>query len=158
MLKFHFVLGAAALALVASSAGAGSTISNDLSKCGAGDGPSVLVTVRNIKSATGKIRLQSYQGTKESWLKKGAWLNRIETRATGSTMQFCMPVPSAGNYGIAIRHDANGNNESDITQDGGGVSNNPSINIFNLGKPSVKKSAFYAGRGVTKITIEMKYM
>ncbi len=43
-------------------------------------------------------------------------------------------------------------------QDGGGFSNNPSINILNLGKPSVCKVAFVAGPGVTRITINLKYM
>jgi uncharacterized protein (DUF2141 family) len=52
----------------------------------------------------------------------------------------------------------NGNGKTDISKDGGGFSNNPSINIFNLGKPSVSKVSFYAGTGVTKITINLKYM
>jgi len=73
-------------------------------------------------------------------------------------MTFCMPVPKPGNYGIGVRHDINGNNKTDITKDGGGVSRNPSINIFNLGKPSIKKASFYAGNGITRITINMKYL
>ena len=69
-----------------------------------------------------------------------------------------MPVPSSGNYGIGVRHDVNGNGETDLTQDGGGVSNNPSINIFNLGKPSYKKTAFEVGNAPRTISITMKYM
>ena len=38
------------------------------------------------------------------------------------------------------------------------MSNNPSINIFNLGKPSYRKTAFTVGEGVTTISIAMKYM
>ena len=57
-----------------------------------------------------------------------------------------------------MRHDRNGNGKTDISSDGGGFSNNPSISIFNLGKPSVSKAAFQAGPGVTKITINLQYM
>ena len=45
-----------------------------------------------------------------------------------------------------------------ISQDGGGFSNNPSISILNLGRPSVDKVAFQAGPGVTRITVNLKYM
>ncbi|HCB79650.1 MAG TPA: hypothetical protein DEP68_12890, partial [Erythrobacter sp.] len=64
---------------------------------------------------------------------------RMEAPAKAGTMTFCMPVPKPGVYGIAVRHDVNGNGSTDIFKDGGAMSNNPSINIFNLGKPSYKK-------------------
>ena len=134
------------------------TIPNDHSKCSGGNGPAVKVTVTGVKSSSGKMRVQLYKGTKSDWLKKGRWINRIETSARAGTMSFCMPVPSSGTYGIAIRHDTNGNGKTDIRKDGGGMSNNPSINIFNLGKPSYKKTAFAVGNGVKSITIRMKYM
>lgn len=136
-------------------------INNDLSRCSASArGPAVLVDVKGFASATGNIRIQSYPGTADAWLSKGAWLNRIETpvKVSGEGMHFCVPVPEPGRYGIAVRHDRNGNGKTEISKDGGGFSNNPSINIFNLGKPSVSKAAFYAGPGVTKITIKLRYM
>lgn len=135
-----------------------STIPNSPSKCKAGAGPAVKVTVSGIKSSTGKMRVQLYRGIKSDWLKKGRWLNRIETNARAGTMTFCMPVPASGTYGIAVRHDTNGNGKTDIRKDGGGMSNNPSINIFNLGKPSYKKTAFPVSGGVKSISIRMKYM
>ena len=139
----------------------GQEIANDLERCGAdAKGPAVLVDVRGFATATGKVRLQSYPATKAAWLAKGEWLHRIDTnvRPTGGAMRFCMPVPQPGQYGIAVRHDRDGNGKTDISRDGGGFSNNPSISIFNLGKPGVEKAAFYAGPGVTKITITLKYM
>jgi uncharacterized protein (DUF2141 family) len=132
-------------------------ISNDLSQCAAGKGPAVRVTVSGIRSSTGMIRIQSYNGTAADWMQKGRWLNRIEMPARSGNMTFCLPMPSAGVYGIAVRHDVNGNGNTDIRQDGGGMSNNPSINIFNLGKPSYKKTAFEVGNGVKAIQIDMKY-
>ena len=139
----------------------GQVIPNDLERCGGSrNGPAVLVDVRGFAAATGKVRVQSYPATKSAWLSKGEWLNRIDipVRPSNGTMRFCMPVPQPGKYGIAVRHDRDGNGKTDISRDGGGFSNNPSINIFNLGKPGVEKAAFYAGPGVTKITITLKYM
>ena len=158
MLNFRFDLAFTAFSLVSGSVAAGTAISNDIASCQAGKGPAVLVSVRGLKSASGKIRVQSYRATKGAWLSKGAWINRIETSASSTAMNFCVPVPAAGNYGIAVRHDRNGNGKTDIRQDGGGFSNNPKLSILNLGKPSVGNVSFYAGAGVTRITINMQYM
>jgi uncharacterized protein (DUF2141 family) len=139
----------------------GQEITNDLERCGASArGPAVLIDVRGFVAATGTVRVQSYPATREAWLAKGEWLNRIDTpvRLTNGTMRFCMPIPEQGRYGIAVRHDRDGDGKTDISRDGGGFSNNPSISIFNLGKPSVEKAAFAAGPGVTRITITLKYM
>lgn len=132
-------------------------ISNDMRQCAPGNGPAVRVTVTGIKSATGNVRIQVYYGTKADWLEKGKWINRIEVPARQGRMVFCMPVPEPGSYAIALRHDANDNNETDIFSDGGAMSNNPSINIFNLGKPGIDKTRFEVGPSGTAITIRMRY-
>jgi uncharacterized protein (DUF2141 family) len=158
MTRFIAAFGIAAALAMTGTASAGSVISNDMSRCGAGKGPAVKVVINGVKGASGKVRVQSYPATKGAWLAKGQWLNRIETSARAGTMTFCVPVAAAGNYAIAVRHDKNGNGSTDISSDGGGFSNNPSINILNLGKPAVGKVSFYAGSGVTTITINMRYM
>lgn len=154
-------LGVGALALATAAPAAAQyrqKISNDLTKCYAGSGPAVMVTVDGVSASAGKLRVQSYRATESDWLKKGRWINRIEVPAKAGTMTFCMPVPDVGTYGIAIRHDLNGNGSTDITKDGGGMSNNPSINIFNLGRPSYKKTAISVGDEVKSIRIVMRYM
>ncbi|MEP3225764.1 MAG: DUF2141 domain-containing protein [Parasphingorhabdus sp.] len=160
MLKFaaSFALSTALVAIPLSAVSAGQKITNDLSKCRAGNGPAVLVKISGVKAASGKLRVQSYRGTKAEWLKKGAWINRIEVPAQSNSMTICVPVPASGTYGIAVRHDVNGNGKTDIRSDGGGMSNNPSINIFNLGKPSYKKTKFAVGNEVKSISIKMKYL
>ncbi len=153
------VLGALGLATAAPAAAQyRQKISNDMSKCYSGAGPAVMVTVDGVKSSDGKVRVQSYRATPSDWLNKGKWIYRIEAPAREGTMTFCMPVPAGGSYGIAVRHDANANNSTDISKDGGGMSNNPSINIFNLGKPSYKKTAISVGNDVKSIRIQMRYM
>jgi uncharacterized protein (DUF2141 family) len=162
MLNFRLALaGTALLAIttaVSTAAYAGEEISNNLSRCNSGDGPAVLVTVTGLKAASGKIRVQSYKATPSAWLNKGAWINRIESRTTATSMTFCVPMPAPGSYGIAVRHDKNGNGKTDIRQDGGGFSNNPKLSVFNLGKPSVNKAAIAVGNEVKRITINMQYM
>ncbi len=157
MLNFRLALAGLALAAASTAAFAGAEISNNLSRCNSGDGPAVLVTVTGLKAATGKIRVQSYKATPSAWLSKGAWINRIEARTTATSMSFCVPVPAPGSYGIAVRHDKNGNGKTDIRQDGGGFSNNPKLSVFNLGKPAASKAAISVGNDVKRITINMQY-
>ena len=133
-------------------------ISHNASKCQSGtDRPAVWITINNIAESRGTLRVQSYRGIQSEWLKKGRWLNRIELPARAGQMTVCMPIPQSGTYAIAIRHDLNGNGDTDLREDGGGMSNNPSINVFNLGKPSYTKTAFSVGNGVKSITINMRY-
>lgn len=132
-------------------------IRNDLARC-RGTGPAVRVTVTGIESATGTVRAQLYRGIESDWLESGRWLYRIEVPARAGSMSFCLPVPEAGPYAVAVRHDVNGNGETDLTSDGGAMSNNPSINIFNLGRPSVRRTRFEVGSGVSTISINMRYM
>lgn len=151
------IAGFAVLALSGAAAGQyQQEIRNDPSQCARG--PSVRVAVSGIKSSEGNVRVQLYRATKQDWLESGRWLKRIEVRAQAGTMNFCVPVPQAGSYGIAVRHDVNGNGKTDLSQDGGGMSNNPSINIFNLGKPSFSRTAFPVGDEVKSISIRMRYM
>lgn len=133
-------------------------IRNEMGRCQSDRGPALLVTVEGIKSSQGNLRVQSYRATSGEWLTKGKWLSRIEVPARGGSMTFCVPVPSSGTYGVAVRHDVNGNGETDIATDGGGMSNNPAITIFNLGKPSYTKVGVAVGDGVKSIRIQMKYM
>lgn len=131
-------------------------ISNNPSRC-EGDGPAVKVNISGIKPAHGILRVQLYRGTAADWLQTGKWLNRIEVPARGGSATICMPVPGPGTYGIAVRHDVNGNGKTEIRTDGGGMSNNPSISILNLGKPSYKQTAFAVGEGTKTISIQMRY-
>jgi uncharacterized protein (DUF2141 family) len=135
-------------------------ISNDLNKCTPQSGPSILVDVAGFQGAGGAIRVQLYPATKSAWLSKGAWINRIDTpvRLANGKMRFCVPVPAAGRYGIAVRHDANGNGKTDFTKDGGGFSNNPKLSIFNMGKPAVDKAAVSVGNGPVSILINLQYL
>jgi len=133
-------------------------IRNDLGRCSAGSGPALMVTVDGVKASQGKLRVQTYRATSEDWLKTGKWLSRIEVPAKAGSMTFCLPLPASGEYAVAVRHDLNGNGKTDLTSDGGAMSNNPSINVFNLGKPSYTKVGVPVNGSVKSIRIQMKYM
>mgnify|MGYP000968399053 CR=1 FL=1 len=155
------IIGAALLGSIAVPAQAQfqNEIVHNPAPCRAGRGPAVSVTLTGIKPGGGTMRVQLYRGIKADWLESGRWVNRIELPARGGTMQVCMPVPVPGTYAIAVRHDLNNNGHTDLRTDGGGMSNNPSINIFNLGRPSYTRTAFPVAAGEVKaMTIQMKYM
>lgn len=135
---------------------AGSKIANDLSLCD-GSEPAILASVVGLKSSTGRVRVQSYHATEHDWLEKGRWLKRIDVPASGRAMRICLPFDRPGTYAVAIRHDVNGNGETDFTRDGGGMSRNPSISIFNLGRPDHDEVAVQVD-GLERMTIEMRYM
>lgn len=172
MLKIFYLSGALILGSYAiagnyvANAQSNKIISNDLSKCSSGSGPAVLVTIRGLRGnkgdrLDGKVRVQTYNGTKQDWLETGRWLARIESLPKGNNMKFCLPVPKAGEYGVAVRHDVNGNGKTDISGDGGGFSNNPKLSTFRVitGRAAVsyKSSKFSVGNGVKQIVIDMNY-
>lgn len=147
-----------ALATAQSSGQYHNEIRNDMSRCSSDRGPAMMVTVDGVKSSSGKVRVQAYRATAGEWLVRGKWLSRMEVPARTGTMTFCVPLPASGTYGIAVRHDVNGNGSTDIRTDGGAMSNNPAINVFNLGKPSYTKVGVPVGQGVKSIRVQMKYM
>jgi len=167
MAKKFGITGIAAIALASTAAALAvpasaqlkyrEKITHNAAACNGTKGSAVWITINGIRESRGTLRIQSYRGIEAEWLKKGRWLNRIELPARAGQMNVCMPVPGSGSYAIAIRHDVNGNGETDLREDGGGMSNNPSINIFNLGKPNYKKTAFVVDDGVKPITINMRY-
>lgn len=132
-------------------------IDHDPSVCDVGSSAALLVTINGVKNSNGTMRVQSYRGVKSDWLKKGKWIYRIEVPASAGSMTFCMPLPGPGEYGIAVRHDTNDNGKTDLSVDGGAMSNDPYIGLFNLGKPSYKKTRVTVGEAVMPISINMKY-
>ncbi|MYL99467.1 DUF2141 domain-containing protein [Novosphingobium sp. FGD1] len=135
---------------------AGERIGNHLDQCD-GRKNAILAVVSGIKASQGTMRIQSYRATKSDWLRKGQWLKRIEVSAHAPSMRICIPVDGPGDYAIAVRHDINGNGKTDITKDGGGMSKNPPITIWNLGKPSYRKVSV-AVSGLREIHTNMRYM
>jgi uncharacterized protein (DUF2141 family) len=132
-----------------------STTGLDERECAAGKS-AFLVTVRGFASDIGAVRVQLYRTDNGSFLGKGAWLVRAERKRDGKErMRFCVPVPGPGRYGIAVRHDSNGNGKSDWS-DGGGFSRNPALSVFKL-KPDADKVEVRVEHQPVSVDVVLQY-
>lgn len=126
-----------------------------------GNGSAVLVQVDGLKSRTGNIRVQLYTSNPNTFLEKGAYLERVDVPVTRSgLMNICVPVPKPGHYAVYVRHDVNGNGKSDKS-DGGGFSGNPDVSLFDLmskKKPRMSKAQFSVGDEVRPVKIILNYV
>jgi uncharacterized protein (DUF2141 family) len=134
-------------------------ISNDMSLCAPGKGPSVRIDITGLKSAEGFLFVRTYRALSSDWMKSKRYLTRVDTVPRKGSMSVCVPLPAAGDYALTVQHDVNGNHDTDLSIDGAGMSNNPTFKTF-LGiprPPSVDKTTFRAGPGVTRISVQMRY-
>ena len=127
--------------------------------CKSGGSPAILVEVIGVKSETGVIRVQAYGGNPAHYFDKGSYIERIDM-PTLQAREVCVPVPKPGTYAISVRHDVNGNGKSDM-RDGGGMSGNPSLSVWDLitkSKPDPRQVQVQVGSGVTPVRVVMNYV
>lgn len=152
--------GLAAAPLAAQGYTYARSMNNDPGQCAPGKGPAVRVTVNGLKSSAGNLFVRAYPANSRDWLESKRYVIRVDARPQAGSMTVCVPLPATGDFAIAVHHDANGNRKSDLA-DGAGMSNNPGIRKI-LGlvprPPAVDKVRFNAGRGVTRMTINVQYM
>lgn len=123
--------------------------------CARGGSPAVLVKVSGLKNGAGKVRVQAYGPGAAKYLKKGGWAGRVDVPLGGRrSVDICLPLPAAGSYSIAVRHDSNANRKSDWN-DGAGFSRNPRLSL--LGRPSFGETAVAVARGPAKIRVVINY-
>lgn len=165
-LGLRLVAGAAMLGLAAAPvAGQGYAYGrsgpNDLGQCAAGKGPAVRIAVSGLKSSDGNLFVRAYPANKTDWLVSKRYVMRVDAKPQQGSVTVCVPLPAPGDYAIAVQHDANGNRKTDVSTDGAGMSNNPGIKKV-LGlvprPPSVEKTRFTAGPGITRMSIAMQYL
>jgi uncharacterized protein (DUF2141 family) len=128
--------------------------------CGTPDRPAILVKVIGLKNRDGALRIQSYGGDPRRFFDKGTYLERIDLRMPANgPVEVCMPVRGNGTYAIMVRHDANGNGSSDMS-DGAGMSGNPNVSLMDVvfrRKPSPVQVEV-AVRGMTMVPVVMNYV
>ena len=123
--------------------------------CRIGGKPAVLVHVHGLKNGAGKVRVQAYGPGPADYLKKGEWAGRVDVPLAGRrSLDICLPLPAAGLYSVAVRHDANANKRSDWN-DGGGFSRNPRLTL--TGRPSFAATAVRVGNAPTRISVVVNY-
>ena len=123
--------------------------------CARGGSPAVLVHVVGLRNGAGSVRVQAYGPGAGDYLKKGEWAGRVDVPLSGRrNVEICLPLPAAGHYSVAVRHDANDNRKSDWN-DGAGFSRNPKLSL--LGRPSFGQTAVPVLRGPTRLNVLMNY-
>lgn len=126
-----------------------------------GGKPAMLVKIEGLKSRAGIVRVQLYGGDPASYFEKHAYLDRVEARVPpAGPVDVCVPVPRAGTYAVSVRHDVNGNGETDLASDGGGFSGNPNISLFDAmfkRKPSPSQVQVRVN-GLTSVPVTMNYV
>ncbi len=123
--------------------------------------PAMLVHIVGFKARTGTVRVQSYGGDPARYFDKDTYLKRVDLRVPAAgALDVCLPVPSPGTYAISVRHDIDGAGKSD-RGDGGGLSGNPHMSLFDLlfkRKPDPAVVAVPVQRGVRTVPIVLNYL
>lgn len=118
---------------------------------------SMQITVQHVREATGTVTVDVHDDDPEKFLKSGGKLARIRVPAVEGETHFCIVVPKAGIYALAVYHDRNGNTKLDKTWIGlpgepFGLSNNPPKR---LAMPKHKDSAFEVAGPQTPVMIDL---
>jgi uncharacterized protein (DUF2141 family) len=126
----------------------------------AGDPATIEVTVEKVRNSKGLITAVLYNDDPETFLKRGARLDRIRVDAREGETTLCLRAPAAGRYSVALYHDENGNEEFDrdflgIPSEGYGFSQNPG---FRFGKPDVEETLFTIDEAPVSLRIAMQYL
>lgn len=128
--------------------------------CDASGPANIQVTVEKVRSSEGLITAVLYADNPETFLKKGARLDRIRVDAREGETTLCLQAPAAGRYSVALYHDENGNKEFDkdflgIPSEGYGFSKNPG---FRFGVPKQKETLFAVEDAPVSLRIAMLYL
>ncbi len=161
MMATMLAVPAAALAIPAGGAGA-AVLGPDAARCAAGAGPALLVRVTGFKNRAGTVRVRAFPGaTPAAWFdRKRALKRHLVALPDSGSVDVCVTLARPGPYVIDVRHDLNGNGDSDRA-DGAGVSGNPNVSVFDFfvgKKPPASVVVVNAGAGITLVPITMKYI
>lgn len=123
------------------------------------EGKAIHVHVHGIKNAEGSVKVVLYGPDPESFLVKGAKVDKEREPAKKGSMTLCVAAPVEGKYAVVVYHDENDNHKFDrnligLPTEGFGVSNNPSL--F-LAAPKFEEISFEVNGEVTHVDVDLKY-
>ncbi|MEN2787222.1 DUF2141 domain-containing protein [Sphingomonas qilianensis] len=130
-------------------------------QCAPGTQHPVLVKVTGLKNRQGQLRVRLFGGSTATYFDKKRTVVRLEipTPRTGPVM-ICVAAPRPGVYAVDVRHDTNGNGDTDRA-DGGGISGNPNVGLMDVifkRKPDPAITQFRVGGGATTVPVQVKYL
>lgn len=117
------------------------------------------VRVAGIDKARGNITITVYPDESDRFLAKGGKLARQRVPTVLPATTACFVLPAAGNYAIAVYHDANDDRDFNRTfvgmpDEGFGFSQNPKTR---LGLPSLSEVRFATQVGDNAVDIQLTY-
>ncbi|WP_336893805.1 DUF2141 domain-containing protein [Novosphingobium sp.] len=119
----------------------------------------VTITVDRVRNSRGLVTATLYPDDAKRFLVKNGSLYVASTPATAGQTRFCLFVPRAGNYAVAIYHDEDSSGSINrgglfgIPSEAVGFSNNPTI-LF--GPPSLRSVLVKVERSNQALTINLK--
>ncbi len=128
--------------------------------CAPSTSKSILVTVENVRSSDGLITAVLYGDDPDTFLKRGARVDRTRVVAKVGLTALCLTAPTVGDYSVAVYHDENANKKFDrgfigLPTEGFGFSSNPGLG---LGKPDLAETLFEVRPGTTDVNISIRYL
>lgn len=150
------------LSLAALSAPAGAiTLGPNPAVCEATAGrPAALVQISGFKNRVGTVRVRAFEINSPNLFRKEGAILRVDIRTPADgPVAVCVPLPAAGVYAFDVRHDANGDGDTNKS-DGGGMSGNPRYSVWQVltkQKPSPAKVAVQIGNGVKPVPVVLNY-
>ena len=160
--KLKALAGLAAAGLFAAGVAtpAAASIGPHAARCDAGES-SVIVNVTGFRERTGTVRVQLYAANQRTYLERRQWLVRVDLPVSRSgDMPICVPVTTPGRYLVSVRHDSNGNGDSD-RRDGGGFSGNPDVSVLDMvlrRKPNLNRISFNVAAVPVRVNVVLNYV
>jgi uncharacterized protein (DUF2141 family) len=119
---------------------------------------SMQISVLGVRESRGTITVDVHDDDPAKFLKSGGKLARLRVPAVEGETHFCVTVPKAGVYALAIYHDRNANTKLDknfigLPSEPFGLSNNPPLR---LAMPKHRDSAFEVAGPRTPVVIDLR--
>jgi uncharacterized protein (DUF2141 family) len=151
----------ATLIVLTTSAGATDPLGPNPTLCANGSEPSILVKITGLKHRNGTIRVRAFTGDPNTYFNKKHAYRRVQYALPSSgPVEVCVPVGAPGLYAIDVRHDANGNGDTDRS-DGVGASGNPKFSLFNVifgRRPPAQQVQVNVGNGTSVVPVTVRYL
>jgi uncharacterized protein (DUF2141 family) len=133
----------------------------ETAQCRPGTAHPVIVRITGFANRAGRIRVRLFGGPPSSYFDKRKALVRAEIAVPRSgPVEICVPAPRAGTYAVDVRHDVNGDGQTD-RQDGGGASGNPRVSLLDMllsRKPDTRRVQFSVGDGNAIVPVTLMYL
>lgn len=118
-------------------------------------GTHALITVNDIATDEGNLRVQVYSDKEEEFLESGKRLLRVEVKAKKGSVPVCLEMPGRGDYSIVVLHDRNGNGKADFFTEGFAFTNNPKLL---LSKPDHEDTLVSFNQPLTEVQVGLQYV